>query len=114
MTPENDLFVALDDPIRRRILELLLGGSRPVSEIASHFPVSRPAISKHLRILREAEVVSEQRRGRRRLYRLDPEPIAEAIEWLQSLERIPEEDEPPPPAEEPEEPTPARDDWRQW
>lgn len=114
MTPENDLFAALDDPIRRRILELLLAASRPVSEIASHFPVSRPAISKHLRILREAEVVSEQRQGRRRLYRLDPVPIAGAIEWLQSLERIPDEENLPLPVEDPEEPIPPRDDWRQW
>ncbi len=114
MPPDSNLFAALDDPIRRRILELLLGGSRPVSEIASHFPVSRPAISKHLRILREAGVVSEQRQGRRRLYRLDPEPIAGAIAWLQSLERIPVEEELPPPVEELEEPIPPRDDWRQW
>ena len=114
MIRENNLFAALDDPIRRRILELLLGASRPVSEIASHFPVSRPAISKHLRILREAEVVSEQRRGRRRLYRLYPDPIAGAIEWLQSLERIPDDEEPTPPPEQPEGPTPPRDDWRQW
>ena len=64
---------ALGDPTRRAIVERLFDGPKPVGELASGFPVSRPAISHHLRILKEANLVSDQAVGNRRLYRLNPE-----------------------------------------
>jgi DNA-binding transcriptional ArsR family regulator len=62
---------ALGDPTRRRIFELLQGGPRAVGELAGELPVSRPAVSQHLRVLKEAGLVAEQKQGTRRIYRLD-------------------------------------------
>jgi DNA-binding transcriptional ArsR family regulator len=64
---------ALGDPTRRAILARLLEGPLAVGELASHFPVSRPAISQHLRILKDANLVLDQPQGNRRLYTLNPE-----------------------------------------
>jgi DNA-binding transcriptional ArsR family regulator len=63
---------ALGDPTRRAVFEQLKGGPRAVGEIAKGLPVSRPAVSQHLRVLKEAGLVSEQPDGTRRLYRLEP------------------------------------------
>lgn len=63
---------ALGDPTRRAIVERLFDSPKPVGELARGFPVSRPAISHHLRILKEANLVSDQAVGNRRLYRLNP------------------------------------------
>lgn len=68
---------ALGDPTRRRIFELLQAGPRAVTEIAAELPVSRPAVSQHLRVLREAGLVSERPEGTRRIYRLDPRGLGE-------------------------------------
>src|SRR4029077_21245215 len=68
-------FSALADPTRRAVLDLLRRGRQPAGQIAQAFPVSRPAISKHLRLLRRARLVSEHREGRHRLYQLNPEPL---------------------------------------
>ena len=68
---------ALGDPTRRRIFELLQGGPRAVGELADHLPVSRPAVSQHLRVLKEAGLVSERREGTRRIYRVDPDGLGE-------------------------------------
>lgn len=76
-------FHALADPTRRALLELLRGAARPAGEIAQAFPVSRPAISKHLRVLRQACLVREHRVGRQRLYELDPRPLREVDRWLE-------------------------------
>src|SRR3954470_20111688 len=76
-------FQALADPTRRAVLDLLRGGSQPAGQIASAFPVSRPAISKHLRLLRRAHLVREKREGRHRLYELNPEPLKAVDSWLQ-------------------------------
>ena len=76
-------FHVLADPTRRAVLDLLRGGSQAAGEIARRFPVSRPAISKHLRLLRRAGLVREHRRGRHRLYRLDPEPLKAVDRWLE-------------------------------
>jgi DNA-binding transcriptional ArsR family regulator len=65
-------FAALADPTRRAVFERLRGGPRPVGELAQGLPVSRPAVSQHLRVLKEAGLVTEQREGTRRLYRVDP------------------------------------------
>ncbi len=75
-------FQALADPTRRAVLDLLRRGSQPAGEIAQAFPVSRPAISKHLRLLRRAHLVHEHRQGRRRVYHLNPEPLRAVDSWL--------------------------------
>jgi DNA-binding transcriptional ArsR family regulator len=75
-------FQALADPTRRAVLDLLRRGSQPAGEIAHVFPVSRPAISKHLRLLRRAHLVREHREGRHRVYDLNPEPLRAVDSWL--------------------------------
>lgn len=76
-------FHALADPTRRAVLDLLRQGSRPAGQIANAFPVSRPAISKHLRVLRRAHLVEEHREGRQRLYRLNAEPLRAVDSWIE-------------------------------
>jgi DNA-binding transcriptional ArsR family regulator len=73
---------ALGDPTRRRIFELLQGGPRAVGELADDLPVSRPAVSQHLRVLKEAGLVSERREGTRRIYRVDPEGVGELRDYF--------------------------------
>jgi DNA-binding transcriptional ArsR family regulator len=75
-------FQALADPTRRALLDLLRQGSQPAGQIASAFPISRPAISKHLRLLRRAHLVDERRQGRHRFYQLNPEPLRAVDHWL--------------------------------
>src|SRR3954466_5684703 len=83
-TPGREItFQALADPTRRAVLDLLRKGSRPAGQIASAFPVSRPAISKHLRLLRRAHLVDERREGRNRVYQLNPEPLKAVDSWLE-------------------------------
>jgi len=77
-----DVVAALADPTRRRILELLVAGDVPAGELAEQFPVSRPAVSRHLRVLREAGLVEVRVDGQRRVYSLDPRPLAELDAWL--------------------------------
>src|SRR6266478_3953896 len=76
-------FNALSDPTRRAVLDLLRHGSQPAGQIAGAFPVSRPAISKHLRLLRRAHLVNEHREGRHRVYQLNPEPLRTVDSWLE-------------------------------
>ena len=73
---------AIADPIRRRVLELVRDDELPAGALAERFDVSRPAVSRHLRVLREAGLVVERREGRRRFYRANLEPLAELREWL--------------------------------
>ena len=73
---------ALADPTRRRIVELLAERERSAGELAAQFPVSRPAVSRHLRVLRETGLVHSRGQAQRRLYSLDPAPLAELDEWL--------------------------------
>jgi DNA-binding transcriptional ArsR family regulator len=75
-------FHALSDPTRRAVLDLLRTGAQPAGQIAQAFPVSRPAISKHLRQLRQARLVVEHRRGRHRYYQLNAEPLKAVDSWL--------------------------------
>jgi len=75
-------FQALADPTRRAVLDLLRRGSQPAGQIAEAFPVSRPAISKHLRLLRRAHLVREHREGRHRVYQLNPEPLRAVDSWI--------------------------------
>jgi DNA-binding transcriptional ArsR family regulator len=72
----GDGFAALADPTRRAVLERLREGPRPVGELARGLPVSRPAVSQHLRVLKDAGLVTERREGTRRLYRIDPDGLA--------------------------------------
>ena len=81
-------FLALADPTRRAVLDLLRGGSQPAGQIASAFPVSRPAISKHLRLLRRAHLVREHREGRNRIYQLNPEPLRAVDSWIEQYRRF--------------------------
>ena len=76
-------FQALADPTRRAVLDLLRRGSQPAGQIANAFPVSRPAISKHLRLLRRAHLVREHREGRHRVYQLNPEPLRAVDSWIE-------------------------------
>jgi DNA-binding transcriptional ArsR family regulator len=73
---------ALADPTRRRIVELLVDGERSAGDLAANFATSRPGISRHLRVLREHGLVQARDEGRRRLYSLDPQPLADLDEWL--------------------------------
>lgn len=75
-------FSALADPTRRAVLDLLLRGALPAGRIARAFPVSRPAISKHLRLLRRARLVRAHRVGRQRFFELNPEPLKSVDVWL--------------------------------
>ncbi|HTJ56977.1 MAG TPA: metalloregulator ArsR/SmtB family transcription factor [Devosiaceae bacterium] len=77
-----DIFRAIADPTRRAILKRLRQGPAPVNALAAEFSQSRPAISKHLRILNEARVVSEQRSGRERIYRIEPDKLREVDDWI--------------------------------
>lgn len=77
------VFRAVADPVWRAILDQLRAGPRPVHDIAREFPISRPAISRHLRVLRAAHLLSEQRQGRERLYRYEPTPLIALDDWLE-------------------------------
>jgi DNA-binding transcriptional ArsR family regulator len=81
----GDPFEALGDPNRRAILELLAGGDRSVSELAGELPISRPAVSRHLRLLKDAGLVADRAEGTRRLYRLDDEGIDAVREYLEQV-----------------------------
>jgi DNA-binding transcriptional ArsR family regulator len=81
----RDPFEALGDPNRRAILALLGGGERSVHEIAEALPISRPAVSRHLRLLKEAGFVTEEPRGTRRIYRLQDEGPAAVRAYLQRV-----------------------------
>jgi DNA-binding transcriptional ArsR family regulator len=78
----DDTFQALAEPRRRAILRLLQGTELPAGEIAARFEVTRPAISQHLRVLRDCGLISERREGTRRWYRARPEGLDELRAWL--------------------------------
>jgi DNA-binding transcriptional ArsR family regulator len=75
-------FAALADPTRLRLVELLADGERSAGALAAEFATSRPGVSRHLRVLREHGLVRVRDDGRRRLYSLEPGPLAEVDEWL--------------------------------
>ena len=76
-------YAALAEPSRRRILDLLRVGERSVSELVEGVGLSQPGVSKHLKVLREAGLVGSRAEGKRRLYALRPEPLAEVDAWLE-------------------------------
>jgi DNA-binding transcriptional ArsR family regulator len=78
-----DVFRAIADPTRRAILDRLRAGPTPVNALADDFSQSRPAISKHLRVLRDARLVAEEKSGRERLYQLQPRPLQQVAGWIE-------------------------------
>jgi DNA-binding transcriptional ArsR family regulator len=82
----SDVHRAISDPTRRRILDLLSEGERSVQQLVSGFRISQPAISQHLRVLREAGLVRVRRQGRLRVYSLRTERLREVRDWLAALD----------------------------
>ena len=76
-------FEVLAEPNRRRILDLLRAGERPVNELVHELHVTQPAVSKHLRVLRQAGLVDVRSDAQRRLYRIRPQPLKEIDSWLE-------------------------------
>ena len=96
MDTNGSVWDALGDPTRRRIFERLREGPRSVGELAEGLPVSRPAVSQHLRVLKQAGLVSDRKAGTRRVYRVDPDGLLEIREmfdrfWTDALERFRDE-----------------------
>lgn len=82
------VFEAVSEPTRRAMLDLLAGGERSVGELVDCFDVSQPAISHHLRILREAGLVKTRKAGRQRLYCLQARPLRQIHDWVSYYERF--------------------------
>lgn len=80
--PEPDVFRAISHPARREILDLLAGSDHSVNAVATHFKMSRPAVSQHLRVLLDAGLVTEQRHGRERRYHFVPEQLGPVWDWI--------------------------------
>ena len=85
MSGAGDPFEALGDANRRAILRLLSAGDKPVAEIAAALPISRPAVSRHLRLLKEAGMVAEQAQGTRRIYHLEDQGLEAVRSYLESV-----------------------------
>lgn len=83
--PYDTALAALADPTRRRVFERLRSGPKAVSEIARGMPVSRPAVSQHLSVLKQAGLVHEQRQGVKRIYAIDPGGLGPLRRWLDEL-----------------------------
>lgn len=81
-------FQVLGEPSRQAILDLLRDGERPVGELVEHLQLSQPAVSKHLRVLKEAGMVEVRADAQRRLYSIRPEPLAELDDWLAAYRRL--------------------------
>ncbi len=82
------VFAALANPTRRDILDMLLEGQRSVIALAENFDMARPSVSEHLKVLRDCGLVAQDKHGRFRHYRINPEPLQEISEWLSSYERF--------------------------
>src|SRR3954447_15857098 len=82
MTNENRVFAALTDPTRRAVFERLRDGPRPVGEIARGLPVTRPAVSQHLKVLKDAGLVADRSEGTKRIYYIDPKGLGAMRAWL--------------------------------
>jgi DNA-binding transcriptional ArsR family regulator len=87
-SPTDRVFGALANPTRREILDLLLGGPSAVGDIATHFDMTRPSVSEHLRVLLDVGLVTEERRGRNRIYTVQAEPLLNLVGWLTPYERF--------------------------
>ena len=82
MPNASNALAALADPTRRAVFERLAGGSRTVGELASGLPVSRPAVSQHLKVLKSAGLVADRSEGTRRVYSIDPAGLGALRAWL--------------------------------
>jgi DNA-binding transcriptional ArsR family regulator len=82
------VFLAIADPTRRRMLELLRGDERPATELARSFRISQPSVSQHLRVLREAGLVRTRRVGRQRIYRLRPRKLKLVVDWVSYFDKF--------------------------
>ncbi|MEV3963835.1 metalloregulator ArsR/SmtB family transcription factor [Nocardia sp. NPDC050193] len=82
----DEVAAAIADPVRREILQMLRGTRRTAGAIADRFPISRPAISRHLRVLRDSGLVRDELVGRQRYYALDTAPLRELRGWLAALD----------------------------
>ena len=82
------VFRALADPTRRAIINMLAEGDRPIAEIAAAFDMTRPAVAKHLAILREGGVIAVEAKGRERIHRLNPQALKTAADWLSYFDRF--------------------------
>jgi len=83
---ENDVFHAIAHPARRTILRMLNGGEKAAGQLAEPFGVSFAAVSQHLKVLKDADLVSERREGRQRIYQLQPKPLKEVVSWIDEFE----------------------------
>jgi DNA-binding transcriptional ArsR family regulator len=83
-----DVFHAIADPTRRRVLDLLAEEEHSVSDLVDEFRISQPAVSQHLRVLRDVGLVEESRSGRFRFYRLNPAPLREVVDWAARYEKF--------------------------
>lgn len=84
----DDVFSTLADSNRRNMLVMLRDGDKNVNNIAEHFKISRPAVSKHLRILRRSKLVNFKKEGRERYFSLNPKPLKEVINWLKFYDKF--------------------------
>jgi DNA-binding transcriptional ArsR family regulator len=82
------VYRAISDPTRRGVLDLLATGEHTVAELNEPFPISQPAMSKHLRVLRQAGLVRERRQSRNRIYSLDARPLRGVADWVDHYERF--------------------------
>jgi DNA-binding transcriptional ArsR family regulator len=83
--PYEGMFEALGDPTRRAVFELLADGPHPVGELARRLPVSRPAVSQHLRVLRDAGLVADHPEGTRRVYSVNPDALEELRGYVEGF-----------------------------
>jgi DNA-binding transcriptional ArsR family regulator len=84
----TDAFNAVAEPRRRQILDLLAQGERPVNDLVAQLGLAQPLVSKHLRVLREVDLVRVRDEGRQRLYRLNPGPLRPIHAWLSRYEQM--------------------------
>lgn len=87
-TSGSDVFVAIANPVRRALLDALVEGPVPVRDLAADFSISRPAISQHLKVLKVADLVTEERAGREHRYQLNAGPLQEVRAWTAHYERF--------------------------
>ena len=83
-----DVFRAIADPTRRALLDLLQDDDYPALQLADRFSLTQPAISQHLRVLKDAGLVSERRVGRQRIYRLEAKPLRQVNDWVAHFEQF--------------------------
>ena len=86
--PRQPVFRALADPTRRAIIAMLAEGARPIGEIAAAFEMTRPAVAKHLAILKEGGLITVEIKGRERINRLNPAALKSAADWLNYFDRF--------------------------